>query len=524
MIKIIISKKYYKNIVFIIMDPNFNWKFYLYANPDLKKENIDTKEAAEKHFLIYGQFENRKYKIEKKINNFDYHIYYIFNKHKYDNLNNPEESLFHYILYSNPNEDIIYNYENAIKILNFNWIQYLYLNQDLLINIFTEKDALIHFIKYGIKENRFYKTEKNIKTIFNWELYILVYTDLKNINNYNDALIHYIKKGIDENRKYDIILNTIFDKINKKKYDLIHNINNTDSLSIINKEELKLFYYKHWNKIGKYKKKIFYNRLNENKITSNFGIAVSLYIDDNTPKERIMASYICLNSIIMHFIKNKIILVIDYHINKKLLKFIAKLSNVYKNIEVFINNENFGIAKTKNICLKLLEKYNYLDYFCLLDDDIEIIDNFESYAKNIYEKTKIPLISNFNNELKFKNILYHDVNLISTKNYFGNILIIHKEKLSKKGYFNKFEYKWGSEHVEITKRYLYNTKFKNKAVDFRAYFNNSQIINNINTLHLHSINVDHNLAKKNEYLLNKYLKKNIYVDFIFNENEVTKIF
>jgi len=503
------------------MDPNFDWKFYLYANPDLKKDNIITKNQAEKHFFNYGRFENRKYKIEKKVNDFDNNIYYIINKNKYDNLKNPEESFFHYILYNSDKEDIIYNYKNSIKTLNFNWIQYLYLNQDLLINIFDEKDAFNHFIKYGIGEKRIYKTEKNINSFFNWEFYILVYNDLKNINNYKDALIHYIKYGIDENRKYDLILNNIFDKINKKKYDSLYKIINNNNLS---NKKLELFYYKHWNIIGKYKKKIFYNKLNKNEITSNFGIAVSLYIDDNTPKERIIASYICLNSLIMHFINNKIILVIDFHMNTKLLNFIKNLSNEYNNIEVFKNNENFGIAKTKNICLKLLEKHDYLDYFCLLDDDIEIIDNFESYTKNIYEKTKIPIISNFNNELKFKNILYQDINLICTKYYFGNILIIHKDELSKKGYFNKFEYKWGSEHVEITKRYLYNTEFKNRAVDFRAFFNNSQIINNINTLHLHSINVEHDLAKKNKNLLNKYLKENIYVDFIFDENEVTKIF
>jgi hypothetical protein len=503
------------------MDPDFNWKFYLYANSDLKKNNINTKEAAEKHFLIHGQFENRKYKIEKKIDNFDNQIYYLCNKHKYNNLYHPEESFFHYTLYSNPKEDIIYNCENAVKIFNFNWIQYLYLNQDLLQNIFNEKDAFIHFIKYGITEKRLYKTEKKIEPNFNWELYILINIDLININNYNDALIHYIKEGINENRKHDLILNNIFDKINKKKYNLLYKINDNSNLS---NKKLELFYYKHWNIIGKYKKKIFYNKLNKNEITSNFGIAVSLCIDDNTPKERIIASYICLNSLIMHFINNKIILVIDFHMNTKLLKFIKKLSNEYNNIEVFKNNENFGIAKTKNICLKLLEKYDYLDYFCLLDDDIEIIDNFEFYTKNIYKKTKIPIISNFNNELKFKNILFNNINLICTKNYFGNILIIHKDEISKKGYFNKFEYKWGSEHVEITKRYLYNTEFKNRAVDFRAFFNNSQIINNINTLHLHSINVDHDLAKKNKDLLNTYLKENIYVDFIFDENEVTKIF
>lgn len=226
----------------------------------------------------------------------------------------------------------------------------------------------------------------------------------------------------------------------------------------------------------------------------------------------------------MHFIENKIILLIDYEINNDLLKFIEELSYEYQNIDVYINNENFGIAKTKNICLKLLEKYSYLDYFCLLDDDIEIIDNFESYIKNIYDKTKIPLISNFNNEMKFKNIKYDNINLISTKNYFGNILIIHKDELAKKGYFNKFEYKWGYEHIEITKRYLFNTKFKNMAIDFNKYINNSQIINNINTLHLHSLDVEKNLVKINKNLLKKYLIDNSYVDFIFNEYEITKIF
>ena len=60
------------------MDPDFNWKFYLYANPDLKKDNINTKDDAEKHFLIYGNRENRKYKIEQKVDNFDNNIQYTY--------------------------------------------------------------------------------------------------------------------------------------------------------------------------------------------------------------------------------------------------------------------------------------------------------------------------------------------------------------------------------------------------------------------------------------------------------------
>ena len=136
----------------------------------------------------------------------------------------------------------------------------------------------------------------------------------------------------------------------------------------------------------------------------------------------------------------------------------------------------------------------HLDYFCLLDDDVEIIDNFELYTKNIYEKTKIPIISNFNNELKFKNILFNNINLIGTKNYFGNILIIHKDELTKKGYFNKFEYKWGSEHIEITKRY------------YRYYVKKSQ------------------KALTDLLLLKYYLGENIGIDKSDNEKKLTKLF
>ena len=64
------------------MNSDFNWKFYLYANPDLKKDNIITRHQAEKHFFTYGRFENRKYKIEKKINDFDNNIYYLSSKIK----------------------------------------------------------------------------------------------------------------------------------------------------------------------------------------------------------------------------------------------------------------------------------------------------------------------------------------------------------------------------------------------------------------------------------------------------------
>ena len=230
------------------MDPDFNWKFYLYANPDLKKDNINTKDDAEKHFLIYGNRENRKYKIEQKVDNFDSNIYYICNKHKYNNLNNPEESFFHYILYNNPKEEIIYNYENALKISNFNWIQYLYLNQYLLENnIDNEKDCFIHFLK-NIKD---YKNKENdnkiiINKYFDWRLYIFSYPDLINIQTYKNALSHYILFGINEKRFYWIgltyqnILNISYDIIfGHFDSELYCKLYNLDNLSLSN---IELYY------------------------------------------------------------------------------------------------------------------------------------------------------------------------------------------------------------------------------------------------------------------------------------------
>ncbi len=40
---------------------NFDWKFYLKTYPDLTQHGIQTKEAAEKHWLEHGHAEGRKF-------------------------------------------------------------------------------------------------------------------------------------------------------------------------------------------------------------------------------------------------------------------------------------------------------------------------------------------------------------------------------------------------------------------------------------------------------------------------------
>ena len=343
---------------------------------------------------------------------------------------------------------------------------------------------------------------------FNWEDY-KINQDLNEINNYNDAFIHFI-----ENTNKNYIHPNVFKNI-KNRFDIDHYKN---VYKIENKTKDNII--EDWVNNGRYEKKIFFNKFNKNKINSNFGIAVTVYSDEYTPIERIEATYLFLNSLVLNFIENFILILIDNKIDNKLLNFINELKKYYKNIHVYINKKNRGISISKNICLKILNNIDYLSYYCLLDDDIEIIKNFENYTKNILNKTKISILSNFNKEFAYQEKEINNIKLIKTKHYLGNLLILKKNGLEKYGYFNKFTAKWGDEHLEITKRYLKNTDFRNRACDFREYLIDSIKIGNINTLHLHSCRID-----QEKYLVNKkehkrYLKKIKYVDFEFNFNQI----
>lgn len=491
---------------------NFDWKFYLYVNKDLYKAGIDTKLKAENHLRNYGLKENRIYEYDRSIiDDFDSEIYMIFNKDLIEN--NPYfKPLYHWLAYG-IKENRIYNIDSAKKsIPNFNWIKYLYINKDLIYqNIDNEKKAIFHYLKHGLLEKREYSTDMNIPEIFNWEDYKLK-KDLNEINNYNDAFIHFI-----ENTDKEFIHPNAFKNV-KNRFDTDHYIS---MYNIIDKNKNKII--DDWINRGRYEKRIFFNKFNKNKINSDFGIAVTIYSDEYTPIERIEATYIFLNSLVLNYIDNFILILIDNKIDNNLLKFIKQLKKYYKNINVFINKKNYGISISKNICLKLLNSIDYLSYYCLLDDDIEIIKNFENYSKNILNKTKIPILSNFNKEFSYQEKFVNNIKLIKTKHYLGNLLILKKNMLEKYGYFNKFTAKWGDEHLEITKRYLKNTDFRNRACDFREYIIDSIKIGNINTLHLHSCKVN-----QEDYLINKkehkrYLKKIKYVDFKFNFNQIKSI-
>ena len=160
-------------------------------------------------------------------------------------------------------------------------------------------------------------------------------------------------------------------------------------------------------------------------------------------------------------------------------------------------------------------------YLCLLDDDVEIKKDFCSYINNIFHHINdIPLLSNYNFELPYETITHNNIHFIKTINYFGNFIVFNRKYIKKYGYMRIFDYKWGHEHIDITHRYLNNTKYKDYAIELSSYINNFQIINLKNTLHLHSCIVENDKVINNKNILDKYSNNFSYVEYIFDKTEI----
>ena len=131
----------------VTLPDNFDWEKYISLHPDLSHFN---KENAEKHYLKFGYFEQRKYH-EK----------------------NPPQRI-----------------EGAFGSLplDFNWETYILVNDDL--DITKQDQAVKHYLRYGIIEKREYqinnslrdkinfikiKKEKNkLPHDFNWKIYLQI--------------------------------------------------------------------------------------------------------------------------------------------------------------------------------------------------------------------------------------------------------------------------------------------------------------------------------------------------------------
>ena len=508
-----------------------------------------------------------------KKNDFDWKFYVNYYKDLKDNGINTEVSALKHWRENGQNEGRIINEHHCEKLESFDWKYYISKYPDLLNNGITNKiSAYNHWIENGKKELRFNNKETEIlyKT-FDWKFYLNAYIDLRNSNikTRSDTFKHWIEKGINEKRyvkkhcdfdwKYYVDYYDLYRKNKLETHEdaMEHYLNNQESYTFINKyieDDYKIFdwekyisyydikiiskdeAYNYWLITGKYMGHIFFkveddgindesnNNLNNQTSISRCGIAVSVYSNNNTPLSRILCSKICLNSMVQTFKNSIIIIVIDGSIEDEHLRFVEELEKNNSNVELYMNTSNYGISKTKNICIKLLEEYD-IDYICLLDDDIEIIKDFSDYVEDVFKKVPdIPLLSNYNPYLTYNINNNYLVKFIETDHYFGNLLIINMKFIDTYGYMAEFEYKWGDEHIEFTNRYLYKTPYKNFALNFDNYIINEQIINGKSTLHMHSVDIDSVGIKKNHNLMNKLLEDIKYVNFKFDRNYIKRIY
>ena len=350
--------------------------------------------------------------------------------------------------------------------MKFSWQIYKELNEDIILRTGTEFEE--HYENYGKKEGRLFSIYQ-LYPNFNPEKYRdNYYSELSHYDTLQLEL-HWLQYGRYQNRHYDID-------------DLVYYLDNE---SVI-KHDYKL------------------------------GTAITIFSRQNTPLERIEWSIKCVESIVNTIIDIPIIILIDGDIVETHLVKIKDIISDKSNVTMYRNKENYGIAISKNICMKLLEKLD-VNLFILLDDDIFIRKNITEYILNIFMNTNIPILTNYHFEFKYTDINIKNIKFMNCHHYFGNILVIPYNFLTTYGYFQYYPFKYGAEHIEITKRYFNNSRYNGICGNFDEYVDSYCIINDVNTLHLHSINdLDYLEAIKNYDLMLEYLKDIKYVPFTFD--------
>jgi hypothetical protein len=268
------------------------------------------------------------------------------------------------------------------------------------------------------------------------------------------------------------------------------------------------------------------NNLFYKKRDYKLGIAITIFSDIKTPQGRIEASKVFINSLVENIKTTPIIFLIDYDIIDDHYNYLIEKTKNSDNIKIYKNIKNYGISKSKNICIKLLEEIN-VDYLCLLDDDILIKKDFTNYIIEVFSNVNISLLANINKKYKkdsmCKVINNHKFNVPSKPRYYGNFMCINRCHIEKYGYFILFPYKYGLEHIEFTERYLSTSNYKNHCLDLDDYFDDNIYINNKSQLSVHTVIIDNKKIKQNQRILFSALKNIKYIPFILDNNDMVKV-
>ena len=481
-------------------------------------------------------------KIEDNIdlNNFNFKITCIDIKNTNYNIN----KYYNYAISLSVGDIIIFQYSECIhidnileSINNYDFIDNIYTAHILKLMSNNENNFILDNINNNCNSNDLLKKyREHYKTNFiNENIGILnrniIYNrNNKNNNNNNNNKFYFLiihRKNLD-------IINGFDEETNNFNFNNFYNkIINICNLKYINFTILNLYRenFDQHTILGDIVRNKYF--IQENDIINNIcykrreyktGIAITIFSDHQTPKGRIEASKIFINSLIENIKTTPIIFLIDYDIIDDHYHYLIQKVKECNNIKIYKNIQNYGISKSKNICIKLLEEIG-IDYICLLDDDILIKKDFTDYISNVFGSINISLLANIDKKYKKEDILIKNINfnITSPLHYYGNFICINRYYIDKYGYNIIFPYKYGLEHIEFTERYLSTSRYKNHCLDLHNYFDDIIIIDNVSQFAIHSIIINNKKIKENHRIMNIAIRNSKYISYDFNRAEVIEI-
>ena len=213
-LEILYRRKYLKNNQNIIIDPDFDWEFYVNKYEDLRNAGINTKEKAWKHWNDHGSNEGRI--CIGIIDDFDFKYYYKFNnesiKHfinigmvannKY--LNNIIDYYFHHDSVEGNKIRGLYTYDDCLIDYKKNRLPYYIYSYESFFTIYNDFDIKFYKNKYNLYGSdtdimyHYHTIGKYNRLLYNDMIKIVIFTPKLYMNCGGHVILHYIAKMIND--------------------------------------------------------------------------------------------------------------------------------------------------------------------------------------------------------------------------------------------------------------------------------------------------------------------------------------
>ena len=415
----------------------------------------------------------------------------------------------------------------------FDWKYYVKQYADLA-HITTEAAALEHWTNIGRRENRICNIHKiyappqyitwrgwyNHPTIHPRPLHFLAATHRANvqaIGYFNEAFKDGLWYDDDDFLKRITMSNRLINHTPENVFG-IHQYHDNGSVSHSKKlEEFNVMVARNKEIHNTSNTEIVKNpkldiiaeiTLNQNLKTKRLGLAITTYSDETTSDIRLDIIRESFESLRKFQDGIKVIIVAN---DSLLPQHRAMLNEFASNFEIRYRKKEGGISAAKNTCIKSLIQAN-VDIGFLADDDMIYKEGwFRIYASNIIT-TGVDHLAFWPREIT---ATQHDYLMKNTRfmyphaGYAGCFVTFTPRLIEKIGYFRIFPYKYGSEHVDFSKRSIVHSG-TTEVCD--AYYSNLYLTLNPRSYTHKSFQIEMDKLQLNQSFMDAS-NKNEYVAF-----------